>query len=141
MTVNNLYLTIKRTHDSLLVCELPDFIAEFGGYYKVTINNEIFGFISEDTSVAGTSLINAIHSMVNNNQWTYGILYLGQLQFADGSASVLLVHQNDFYIFNPHSRDANGKPTSYGTSVLLHFQNAEECCIYIKQLAFFMHCN
>ena len=124
----------KRTPDYLLVSELPDFI-EFGSYYKVIINNEIFGSISEDRSLAGTSLINAMHSMVNNNQWTYGILCLGQLQSADGLASVLLVHQNDCYIFDPHSRNANGKPTSHGTSVLLHFQNAEECLyIYITCL-------
>ena len=32
VTGNNLYLTIKWTHDYLLVSELPDFRAEFGGY-------------------------------------------------------------------------------------------------------------
>ena len=79
--------------------------------------------------------------MINNNQWTHGILCLGQLQSADGSTSPLLVHQNDFFIFDPHSRDTNEKPTSDGTSVLLHFQNAEEYGINIKQSAFFIHCN
>ena len=79
--------------------------------------------------------------MVNNNQWTYGILRPDQLQSADGAASVLFVHLNDFYIFDPHSRYANGKPTPDGISVLLNFKKAEECCIYIKQLAFFMYCN
>ena len=39
------------------------------------------------------------------------------------------------------SKFHHGKPTSDSTSVLLHFQNAEVCCIYIQQLAFFMHCN
>ena len=58
-----------------------------------------------------------------------------------GSASALLIHGNDCYIFDPHSRDSTGKPIEGGTSVLLHFHNVEECCVYIKQLGNIMNCN
>ena len=35
ITGNNLYQTIKSPDDYLLVSDIPNFIAEFGGYYKV----------------------------------------------------------------------------------------------------------
>ena len=71
--------------------------------------------------------------------WTYGILCLGHM--TSGSASALLIHGNDCYIFDPHSRDSTGKPIEGGTSVLLHFHNVQECCVYIKQLGNIMNCN
>ena len=58
-----------------------------------------------------------------------------------GSASALLLHGNHCYIFDPHSRDSTGKPVEGGTSVLLHFHNVQECCVYIKQLGDIMNCN
>ena len=42
ITGNNLYQTIKSPHDYLLVSDIPNFIAEFGGYYKVTTSSELF---------------------------------------------------------------------------------------------------
>ena len=77
--------------------------------------------------------------MVKNDIWTYGIFCLGHM--TSGSASALLIHGDDCYIFDPHSRDSTGKPIEGGTSVLLHFHNVKECCVYIKQLGNIMNCN
>ena len=64
---------------------------------------------------------------------------LGHL--TSGSASALLIHGKDCYTFDPHNRDSTGKPIEGDTSVLLHFHNVQECCVYIKQLGNIMNCN
>ena len=139
VTGNKLYLTIDSNHDYLMINDIPDVVTEYGGHYKINKYKEMFGTLGENEIDVGTNLIDAIQLMVKNDIWTYGILCLGHM--TSGSASALLIHQNDCYIFDPHSRDSTGKPIEGGTSVLLHFHNVKECCVYIKQLGNIMNCN
>ena len=74
-----------------------------------------------------------------DDKLTFRILCLGHGQSA--SASLLLVHGNHFYIFDPHSHDKNGKPIPSGTSVLLHYPSVEYCCAYLQEMAYTMHCS
>ena len=139
VTGNKLYLTIHSSHDYLIISDIPDVVTEYGGYYNINKYKEMFGTLGENEINVGTNLIDAIHLMVNKDIWTYGILCLGHM--ISGSASALLILGNDCYIFHPHSRDSTGKPIEGGTSVLLHFHNVQECCVYIKQLGNIMNCN
>ena len=139
VTGNKLYLTIHSSHDYLMISDIPDVVTEYGGHYNINKYKEMFGTLGENEINVGTNLIDAIQLMVNKDIWTYGILCLGHM--TSGSASALLIHGNDCYIFDPHSRDSTGKPIEGGTSVLLHFHNVQECCVYIKQLGNIMNCN
>ena len=139
VTGNKLYLTIHSSHDYLMISDIPDVVTEYGGHYKINKYKEMFGTLGENEINIGTNLIDAIQLMVKKHIWTYGILCLGHL--TPGSASALLIHGNDCYIFDPHSRDSTGKPIEGGTSVLLHFHNVQKCCLYTKQLGNIMNCN
>ena len=122
-----------------MISDIPDVVTEYGGHYNINKYKEMFGTLGENEINVGTNLIDAIQLMVNKDIWTCGILCLGHM--TSGSASALLIHGNDHYIFDPHSRDSTGKPIKGGTSVLLHFYNVQECCVYIKQLGNIMNCN
>ena len=138
VTGNKLYLTIHSSHDYLMISDIPDVVKEYGGH-NINKYKEMFGTLGENEINVGTNLIDAIQLMVNKDIWTYGILCLGHM--TSGSASALLIHGNDCYIYDPHSRYSTGKPIEGGTSVLLHFHNVQECCVYIKQLGNIMNCN
>ena len=139
VTGNKLYLTIHSSHDYLMTIDIPYVVTEYGGHYNINKYKEMFGTLGENEINVGTNSIDAIELMVNKDIWTYDILCLGHM--TSGSASALLIHGNDCYIFDPHSRDSTGKPIEGGTSVLLHFHNVQECCVYIKQLGNVMNCN
>ena len=48
---------------------------------------------------------------------------------------------NNFYVFDSHSRDRNGKIAESGTAVLLHFTNLNQYCSHILELCFSLNCN
>ena len=79
----------------------------------------------------------AVSTMQNSQEWTYGILTL-----ADGNngASVLLcVKQGNYYIFDSHSRDTFGNMVANGTSVLLHLKTHNGFIKYIKNIGYQLH--
>ena len=60
----------------------------------------------------GQRLDDAIRSMIEESKWTNGVLCIGQTpdssaysRLQGGSACALLVTKNNYYIFNPLSRD------------------------------------
>ena len=52
-----------------------------------------------------------------------------------------MVSRNNCYLFDPHSRDICGRPVEKGTSVLLHFITAGQCCTHIYNLAQTLMCS
>ena len=48
---------------------------------------------------------------------------------------------NNFYVFDSHSRDRNGKIAESGTAVLLHFTTLNQYCSLIIELCFSHNCN
>ena len=133
---------------NLLVSDIPDIVKEFREQYSVTRNGEFFGPITNaPCDHIGQELDYSIKSMIQENKWTTGVLCIAQApdtslhsRLQGGSACALLVTKNNFYVFDSHSRDRNGKIES-GTAVLLHFTNLKQCCSHILELGFSLNCN
>ena len=96
----------------------------------------------------GQGLSDAIQSMIQENKWSSGIMYIGQrpneslhLRLQDGSACALLVGKSNYYIFDPHSRNRNGRIVESGASVLLHFITVRQCCSCIQEIGCSLNCN
>ena len=144
-----LYNKINCPHDYLLVSDIPDIVKVFDQKYSVTRNGELFGQItSSSCDQIGQEIYYSIKSMIQENKWTTGVLCIGQAPDTSlhsrqqgGSACALLVNMNNFYIFDSHSRDSNGKIAESGTSVLLHFTNINQYCSHILELCFSLNCN
>ena len=49
--------------------------------------------------------------------------------------------KNNYYIFDPHSRDRNGKVVELGASILLHFTAIRQFYSYILELGSSLNCN
>ena len=80
------------------------------------------------------TLDQAISSMENVQQWTYGILTLADGN--DGASVLLCVKQGNYYIFDSHSRDSFGRIVPNGTSVLLHMKTHNALMKYIKSIGY-----
>ena len=136
---DRLYQRINCPHDYLLVSDVPNVVTEFGEQYSITRNTELFGPIKNTLPGGiGQELDHSVKSMIKENKWTTGVLCIGQTPDASlhsrlqgGSACSLVVAKNNFYIFDSHSRDRNGKVVESGTSVLLHFTTIKQCCSHI----------
>ena len=144
-----LYNKINCPHAYLLVSDIPDIVKVFEQKYSVTRNGELFGQItSSPCDQIGQELYYSIQSMIQENKWTTGVLCIGQAPDTSlhsrqqgGSACALLVNMNNFYVFDSHSRDRNGKIAESGTAVLLHFTNLNQYCSHILELCFSLNCN
>ena len=124
-------------------------MTEFGEQYSVQINGEMFGPIGGLLpNGIGQRLDDAIRSMIQESKWTNGVLCIGQApnssaysRLQGDSACALLVTKNNYYIFDPHSRDRNGKVVESGASILLHFTTIRQFCSYIQELGSSLNCN
>ena len=118
-------------------------MTKFGEQYSVQRNGEMFGPISRPLpNGIGQRLDDAIRSMIQESKWTNGVLRIGQApdssaysRLQGGSACALLVTKNNYYIFDPQSRDKNGKVVESDASILLHFTTIRQFCSYIQELS------
>ena len=104
----------------------------------------MFGLLYCDNSSGdylGERLHMVLKSMEKYNVWTNGILCLGSPGSASGSSCALMVSRNNYYLFDPHSRDVCGRPVERGTSVLLHFRTVRHCYTHIYNLGQTLKCN
>ena len=62
-------------------------------------------------------------------KYKYCVLVLGE------SAISIIYNQNNFYTFDPHSRDTCGFPDPNGTAKVLKFNNFTNLCSYIYKLS------
>jgi hypothetical protein len=52
----------------------------------------------------------------------------------DQTTIAVVMQNNNFYVFDSHSRDIFGNVAGVGTSVLLHFRSMEELCAYLNRM-------
>ena len=120
------YLQFSDIHDTEVI---------FYDQYVINGNAPITGLV--DYLIAPSppffTLEQAISSMENIQEWTYGVLTLADVN--SGSSVLLCVKQGNYYIFDSHSRDKFGKIISNGTAVLLHMRTHNGFIKYIKSIA------
>ena len=144
---DRLYSRINSKHDYLLVNDIPDVITEFGEQYSIDKNGEMFGLLTKGQfDGIGQELHIALKSIVQHNKITYGIMCIGQpptsvsAGLQGGSACALLLMKDNYYIFDPHSRDKYGNPVDSGAAVLLNFKTIKHLSSYIRDLGISLKC-
>ena len=145
---NKLYNKINSPDDFLLINDLPDTVTEFGMHYTIMKGQEKFGILTENNITnIGEDINSALCSMIQDMA-TCAIMCIGYtpLSYASvglhgGSASALIITKTKCYIFDPHSRNEDGKPGEHGTAILLIFETIKQCSLYIKDLASRLNCN
>ena len=102
-TGNRLYMKIPKTYEYLLITDIGNTITEYGHSYKIKICKEVFGIFTEEVdTVINMKSSDLIKHTTRENEWTYGILYIGHL--ANTSACTLVIQKDDYYIFHLHSK-------------------------------------
>lgn len=128
---NILYNSIGKT-TTLLVTEIPKYIKLYETIYFVQYLNSVIGYIFKDnydiTSVKFSKLFEIF------SKFKYFVLILN-----DSCVSIINI-KNVFWVFDPHSRDKEGFPSSSGTSILLQFPNFFDLCHYIEKFAIKANC-
>ena len=106
----------------------------FGQQHDMNANASMTGLLEYKYAPSPPffTLDQAISSMENLHQWTYGILTLADRN--DGASVLLCVKEGNYYIFDSHSRDTFGNVVANGTSVLLHMKTHNALMKYIKTI-------
>ena len=106
----------------------------FGQQHDMNANASMTGLLQYQCAPSPPffTLDQAVSSMENLQQWTYGILTLADRN--DGASVLLCVKQGNYYIFDSHSRDTFGNVVANGTSVLLHMKIHNALIKYIKTI-------
>ena len=121
---NILYNSIgKKT--TLLVSEVPRYIKLHETIYFLNYENCTLGCIFEDNIIINSVQLSKLSNLLT--KYKYFLLIL-----SDSCISVVN-DNNTFWVFDPHSRDEEGFPSSSGTSVLIHFQNFIKFSTYISK--------
>ena len=137
---DRLYSRINSQHYYLLVNDIPEVITGFGEQYSISKSGEMFGLLTKGQfDGIGQELHVAIKSMIQHNKMTHAIMCIGQppsvsARLQGGSACALLLMKDNYYIFDPHSRDKHGNPVDSRAAVLLNFKTIKHLCSYIRNL-------
>jgi len=124
---NILYNSIGK-HTTLLVSDIPQYIKLYNFIYQIKEHNSVIGYIfQEDINFNAIPFIKVQQTIITHK---YCILLIGHF-------AVSIIHSNNnFHIFDPHTRNQQGLPTSNeGGAVGLTFNNFNKLCMYINQLS------
>ena len=124
----------NHQYQYLQFSDIRDTEVLFGQQHDMNANAAMTGLLQYEFAPSPPffTLDQAVSSMENSQQWTYGILTLADGN--DGASVLLCVKQGNYYIFDSHSRDVFGNVVPNGTSVLLHMRTHNAFMKYIKTL-------
>ena len=123
---NILYNSIGK-NTTLLVSDVPKYIKLHETIYFLNYENCTLGCIFQDNIVINSVQFSKLSSLLS--KYKYFLLIL-----SDSCVSVVN-NNNTFWVFDPHSRNEEGFPSSSGTSILLHFKNFINFCAYIEEIS------
>ena len=121
-----LYNSIGK-YTTLLVSEIPRYIKLYEGIYLLNFQTCALGHIFEDNTTINSVKFSKLSNLFS--KFKYFLLILSD-------SCVSIVNDNDtFWVFDPHSRNEEGLPSSSGTSILLHFENFVNLCTYVEKIS------
>ena len=123
---NILYNSIGK-ETTLLVSEIPRYIKLHDTIYFLKYESCVLGSIFEDNIIINSVQFSKLSNLLT--KYKYFLLIL-----SDSCVSVVN-DNNTFWVFDPHSKDEEGFPSSSGTSILLHFENFINFCTYIEKIS------
>ena len=115
---NDLYKELGYLHEHLSFIELPN---------QINVNKNIIDVLKSDTITAELSS-NTASFLRLPQEFNCGML------LTCGYSTAFIYKGGSVYIFDSHSRDANGLSNPNGTSVLLKFDSYYDAESYIKRL-------
>ena len=125
-TGNILYNSIGK-NTTLLVSEIPRYIKLYEFIYFLKYETCALGYIFEDNITINSVKFSNLSNFFS--KFKYFVLIL-----SDSCVSIVN-DNNTFWVFDPHSRNEEGFPSSSGTSILLHFKNFINFCTYIEKFS------
>ena len=111
----------------MLISDVPKYIKTHETIYFLNYENCTLGCTFQDNIVINSVKFSKISSFLS--KYKYFLLIL-----SDSCISVVN-DNNTFWVFDPHSRNEEGFPSSSGTSILLHFPNFINFCAYIEEIS------
>ena len=125
-TGNILYNSIGK-NTTLLVSEIPRYIKLYEIIYFLKYETCALGYIFQDNITINSVKFSNLSNLFS--KFKYFVLIL-----SDSCVSIVN-DNNTFGVFDPHSRNEEGFPSSSGTSILLHFKNFINFCTYIEKFS------
>ena len=122
---NILYNSIEKT--TLLVSDVPKYIKLHETIYFFIYENCTLGCIFQDNIVINSVQFSKLSSLLSKYKYFLSVL-------SDSCVSVVS-YNNTFWVFDPHSRNEEGFPSSCGTSILLYFKNFINFCAYKEKIS------
>ena len=123
---NILYNSIGK-QTTLLVSEIPRYIKLYGTIYFLEHEKSFIGYIFEDRFEINSLKFSKLNEIFN--KFNYFVLIL------NNSCISIINIKNSLCVFDPHSRDTEGFPSSSGTSIFLEFPTFVNFCTYIEKFA------
>lgn len=121
-----LYNSIGK-NTKLLITEIPRYIKLYEIIYFLNFENCELGYIFKDNIIINSVKFSKLSHFVS--KFKYFVLILSD------SAVSIINDNSTFWVFDPHSRNEEGFPSSSGTSILLHFPNFINLCTYIEKMS------
>ena len=123
---NILYNSIGK-QTTLLVSEIPRYIKLYETIYFLEHGKSFIGYIFEDRFEINSVKFSKLNEIFH--KFHYFVLILN-----DSCISIINI-KNSLCVFDPHSRDTEGFPSSSGTSIFLEFPAFVNFCTYIEKFA------
>ena len=123
---NILYNSIGK-QTTLLVSEIPRYIKLYETIYFLEHEKSFIGYIFEDRFEINSVKFSKLNEIFD--KFHYFVLILN-----DSCISIINI-KNSLCVFDPHSRDTEGFPSSSGTSIFLEFPAFVNFCTYIEKFA------
>ena len=123
---NILYNSIGK-QTTLLVSEIPRYIKLYETIYFLEHEKSFIGYIFEDRFEINSVKFSKLNEIFD--KFHYFVLILN-----DSCISIINI-KNSLCVFDPHSRDTEGFPSSSGTSIFLEFPAFVNFCTYIENFA------
>ena len=112
---DNLYQHIDAGHDFLLPTDLPTCVHVCNKIFNVVRGKEAFGTFTHNLQKT-RNILSVLCTFIQTTE-TSALICLGD---QSGSSAVTELSQDSsMYIFDPHSRNISGMPSTHGTAVLM----------------------
>ena len=128
---DNLYQHIDVGHDFLLPTDLPVCVHVCNRICNVVRGKEAFGTFRDNLQTA-TNILTVLCTFIQTTKIS-ALICLGDQ--SGSSAITVLTQDSSMYIFDSHSRDVSGMPSTNGTAVLMQFNKIQSTVSFICDLA------
>jgi hypothetical protein len=132
---DNLYgETCRKKNVTYLLSTIPKILSFDNIMYKVMYKESICGTLDSTSTNGPFSSLNDALDSLSVLTWECAIFTVGKASSSPAYSSAIIHNNNNFYVFDSHSRGDTGMLLVNGTGVLLETENLYDLIAYIKDL-------